>query len=344
MAVLKALELREKIPLFKKRNKWDAVIMTGLVVAPDGVYVSESTHRKEFLKLDRVSLAEVWRVKTKRYRPFGVMDGNLFGIGDPGVGRFDTATGRVIWEVPQDGDGFGWFRGHLVVRHAGHFDLVDPGRGAVVDRVPLPLPDLGEHARMGSRLILQEIYGARPDPIVCFDLQERKVLWEQPLLAQIRERFGIDHDTRVIIFIPGSSSGLIIVRRGIGTFGVSAEDGRIAWGVPLDLGYGRADVHEGRVYGLLENRFIALDEATGAVIFDRAYPELMGIAYPRPGVFFRGKVAYVAESGHLAVFDVADGNLAAFVLHRARLSRVAEADSRLLVPSPDGNLLVFEGV
>lgn len=332
--------------VFKKRSKSAVVTVSGPVIGPDGVCVADDFDRFEMVKLDRSSLAEAWRIKkTKRYRPFDASNGNLYGAGEARVGRFDTATGRLLWEVSSDGDGFHWFRGRIVIRRAGSFELVDPSSGAIVDRVPMPQPDLERFAVMGDRFVLQENFGARPDPIVCFDLHERKVVWEQPLLVQIRERFGIDHHTRVIVFIPGSSSGLFIVRRGTGTCGVSAEDGRIVWGVPLDLGYGRADVHDGRVYGLLQNRLVALDEATGAVVYDRPYPELTGVVYPRPGVFFRGLVAYVAESGHLAVFDVADGSLVAFTLHRGGLSQVVEADSRLLATTAaDGNLLVFEGV
>ncbi len=61
------------------------------------------------------------------------------------------------------------------------------------------------------------------------------------------------------------------------------------------------------------------------------------------GSIISDQVAFVSESGHVAVFDLKDGDLV-LLEHHERLAfwGTAVADGRLLVSGSDGKLWVYE--
>jgi outer membrane protein assembly factor BamB len=344
------LRLTGRRQVIRKRSRWGSVGLDGPVVGPDGVYVGWHTDINELVKLDRKTLEEVWRVKTQRYIPRAIEGTDLLAGSYKGrVGRFDGRTGKLLWEVP--GDGFIRWREHLVIPEKGGLAVVDAKGGAIIEKIPMPSPDLAVISRMGDLMLLKvdlliEERDGRPEPIVCFDLAERRIVWEQPLIAQLRERFGADEQGGIIALTPGSAGDRFVARRGHGTFGISAVDGRVLWSVPLPLDYRVAHVYDGRVHGLVADRFVALDESDGRVLFDVQHPELAGSMFPGLPIYARGQVAYAMQSGHVAVLSLTDGTLKGLHRYRGPLSGfAAEADGRLLVASSDdGSLLVFEGL
>ena len=130
--------------------------------------------------------------------------------------------------------------------------------------------------------------------------------------------------------------------RGPVVFGLSVEDGSIRWGFPVAVTYHAPNVHGGRIYVLLMDHFVCLDEATGEIVYDVQHLQLAEAFLPKTGTIYGGKIAFAMESGHLAVFDLVDGRLVWLYKHKLKLGRTAEADGRLLVTSDDGHLLVFE--
>ncbi len=342
-----AVQLSRKIPIFRRRNKWDTVTWSRPIVGADGVYVGEDFDRKEIVKLRRAELDPVWRVKSGEYWPLLALDGDLLVSAATKSARLDGVSGRQLWEVSEpsverlDRLLHPW-RSHLVLRRRGNFELVDLKSGAVADRFPDPRPDLTISCGAGGDRVLLLGEHQLAGLVLCFDLSARRVLWEASFIDRLRDRFGIDADNPIIGLLPGSLPDRLIIKRGNGTAACSIEDGHLLWGVPLPLDYGAPYMQDGRVHGVFGDRFIALDEDAGAVIYDVRHPELSDGLYAYHGPSFRGQLAYAMQSGHLAVFDLQDGRLTGFHKYREPLGGVAEADGRLLATAGDGNLLVFE--
>jgi outer membrane protein assembly factor BamB len=127
--------------------------------------------------------------------------------------------------------------------------------------------------------------------------------------------------------------------------GCSLRDGKVLWYQPTVLGYSRPNVHDGGLYGQSAaepDHFIAIDEATGQIIYDTHHPELKSAIWPAPGAFHQNRLAIGMESGYLAVFDILDGSLVWLYTQSYGMGETVELDGRLGVSSDDGCLLVFE--
>jgi hypothetical protein len=148
--------------------------------------------------------------------------------------------------------------------------------------------------------------------------------------------------------VAASRPDLFVAISGAHTFGGSVEDGAIRWHAAAYTADSRPTVADGRVYFTRGDRTVCLDEETGAIVWDAQPPELCGspargAAYrEKAGTLYRNRIAFVYESGHLAVFSLEDGSLVSFYMARSPLWCSGEADGRLLVTTDEAELLVFD--
>ena len=169
----------------------------------------------------------------------------------------------------------------------------------------------------------------------------RRLLWERNLRDEILAAYDVKMPDPLPSFVCGSP-GRFVVACGRSTLGCSLESGRVLWHAPVWVTYYSPNVYEGRVYVAHMDRSIAIDEATGEVLYDVSHPELRGAVLWRPGTVYGETIAYANEQGLVAIFDRRDGSLVEIHKYKAPLWGTAEADGRLLVSTGDGKLLVFE--
>jgi outer membrane protein assembly factor BamB len=311
-----------------------------LVVGPDGIYAAETFQARQIVKLSRETLELEWRVDAGGAEPV-LSHAHLLLVGSlsKGLAMIDGRSGRFLWQVePPHWTGVLW-RGSVAVSGLGCLQLLDLDSGRSRETVPLPT---GWRYRGGEVLWNRVFCAVEDERLGLFDLSSRRAVWERDLLAEIRQVHGLDTGDAVIGLRGASSPDRFIATRGGSTFGCSMADGSLLWRAPVALGDCAPLAHRGRLYGPVLDRFIAVDEGTGEIVYDVKHPELAGAFYPKAGTIHAGKMAVAHESGHLGVFDLADGRLVWHYKSRWPLWGTAEADGRLLVTCGDGNLLVFE--
>ena len=102
-------------------------------------------------------------------------------------------------------------------------------------------------------------------------------------------------------------------------------------------------VVEGRIPILALERFVVIDEATGLFISDSKHQALRSMTFRGKGACYGNRVAFVSESGHIALLDVKDGTLLWSEQYAVKFYDSAVADDELLVTASDGRLWVFSG-
>lgn len=247
----------------------------------------------------------------------------------------DPSTRALLWKRA-DG-GFLW-HDLVVVQDQAGIQLVG-GRSGATQRTIVREHTYDMRSLCGDVLLTVE---KDTDEVRAVDLTTGDTLWKKALLTEMAAA-GADaiEFLTAANYTPGSAVDRFIATRGSGLCGYDLRRGRLLWGARIPVTYWPM-VHHGRVHVLYGNRFIGISEQTGEILYDRAYPELEGVIHPKAGTAFGGKIAMPAESGHLMVFDAADGRLVSLRKYEAPLWLTAEADGRLLVTARDGNLLVFE--
>jgi outer membrane protein assembly factor BamB len=347
------LSLKKKIRVAPQKSRSAKVVLPQPLVGSDGVYVADHWEAKKISKLDRRTLKEVWRVPGigERCWPYAMWSDNLVLVqtvkpGDYGLCMLDGGTGRFLWEADCRLSTDARWRDNLLRRSDGGIELIDPLSGKSNERIPVSYNDAYIYLQCGSHLVLKR------DSIgsYCgFDLETRRVLWERDLAADIGARVQAS-DRALTIQAATSPDVFVVTPRAALTCGFSIVNGECIWQAPVAMGYFRADVHDGRLYGqgavqggsLGWEHFISVHERTGEVVYAKSDPLLRSCFYPKPGTFYAGRMAIAHESGDLAVFDLATGLLVWHEKLKVSLWGTAEADGRLLVTAGDGNLLVFE--
>ena len=334
------LGLSRSIDVYKRRG---ASIVSRCVVG-DGIYAGEpgfGDPRAQTVKLDRTDFRELWRTPSEGASPERQYGTVLLMAGVQTVG-VDAETGKRVWARQSRWGPLDW-RGRLVLQTTDALEVVDPKAGEVQERIEVP-GGMAWGMLVGDLLLQKKDFGG---VVRLFDLTERRLLWERDLYAESE----VPEDPRPIglrdpkpgcalHFVAGGPGRFVMVA-GAETFGCSLEDGRVLWRASVPVHYNWPNVHEGRVYVLDIGRFVALDEATGEVVYDVRPPELYGAIRGRPGTIYGDQIAFANESGHLFVFNLRNGKLVWWYKHGAPLWATAEADGRLLVSTGDGRLLVF---
>lgn len=309
------------------------------LLSGESILLAEPHGKKELLALKRESLQVMWRLPGKALRPLVVVSDEHVVVRNDRweLGVVDLRKGDLVWSKHAYGLPPIW-RGIVVSQMGKDLELLDVRSGNSCARVELPAGDGGPDGVCGDITLVSRADGGA----IGVDLSSGQVLWQRNLIKDIRAKYGFDYERPVISYRVGTLGDRFIVRRDTVTCACSAATGELLWFSPLCPGDVGPDVRNGRIYGMMPDRFIALDEATGEVVYDVHHPELQGALFPKRGAFFGDFVAYSMESGHLAVFDIRDGRLAAHYKYKEPLTDVVEADGRLLVGAGDGNLLVFD--
>jgi outer membrane protein assembly factor BamB len=345
------LRLRSQLALVEKRPS-KRLFFQGPIVGETGLYLTRSFDH-ELLKIDGQRV--LWCTSTLPLVQFrvgrAVPGGLVVGMGAAqGIAAFREDTGTLAWKrldlgglVPQGGRLLSMMDGVALVE-------VDPSTGD--ERRRLPIGD--EHmvgVADGEMVLMPDHHGAFDEhqdresarAYRCLSLETGEILWERNLAKEAWEAAGQSRHF-VTNLMPGSLGESWIGRWRQSTFGSSRKDGSLLW-FAKDIECGpRADVKDGRVFGMPPGggRFYVLDERTGAMLAQHDGSGLEGVAYPRPAVFLGEYAIYGMESGHLAVFDPRDARLVWVKRHNAPLSDVRVIEGLVYVTTGKGELLVYE--
>jgi outer membrane protein assembly factor BamB len=311
-------------------------ILAGPLVSSDGIFVGAKDHVT--VRLDRRSLKSVWSVESDKYRIGQLINDELMTVGGkPGGGVRSTADGRLLWSAPTRFFGVGvWQR--CVLLHGSDLELRDPAMGDLIRGIKVT----GGYDDPGTTSNDLWILSTGSSHVKAINLVSGELVWERALLSEMAPYVSEAERHNAVTITHGSLAGMFIVRYGDATFGCSLTDGSVVWHAPVAVPYYWPNVEAGCVYVLLFDRFIAIDEATGRILYDVKHPELGGAYRAKAGTLYKGRIAIPNESGHVAVFNVADGALVSLREDTLPLWRTAEADGRLFVTTGDGKLLVFD--
>ncbi len=169
---------------------------------------------------------------------------------------------------------------------------------------------------------------------------------------------------------PASEERFLAARAGH-IFGVSVLDGRVVWCAEVPLPYRAACAQHGKVFawstapvsktttfdlstggveqkteGATGNRWVILDEATGAVLLNRDLgeygPEFA--AHQRPWFPTLGvnHIVFTTDTGLVAIFRLSDGELVWRHQLPTEAFEAAVADNELFITCSDGTLYAFE--
>jgi len=170
---------------------------------------------------------------------------------------------------------------------------------------------------------------------------------------QAEQAMGVSRDGRMLwrgmlgsLTISAGSSGpaakLFINAGGKDIIAYSTEQGTELWRMPIHVSYGWPTVADGRVSILQGDRFVVLDEHSGAIVVDRRLPELNAASQCRQPLLVRGRLIFPHESGTLAVIAADTGELLHLYESKTPLWRAVEVDGLVAVGTATGSLLVFD--
>ncbi len=335
LRLLKKLPVTTPFPVKGQR----AVHVSEPVVGSRAIYCAYD--KGEFTAFDKVTLAVLWKRPSEGFEPGREWSERLLEIGKLGgdVAMLDLKSGTRLWTRPTLSGGAKPWRGRLLIARLQGYEIVEPHTGSVEREVDVPGGLTDATVLCGDVTVGATYPGG--DPARAFSLVEERVLWERQMLVDMEARFGVVHSDRGMSFVPGSVPSSVVLTRTGSVFGCSLHDGSLLWHARVSVPYYWPNVHEGRIYVLCVPRFIAIDEASGEIVYDVKHRELEEVLFAKTGTIHGGKVAFATESGHLPVFDLTNGRLVWLYKYKGSLGRTAEADGRLLVTTGRGELLVF---
>jgi outer membrane protein assembly factor BamB len=333
-------------------------------VSADAIFVGDA--EKIVFKLEKKTLREVWRKKTKLQVRGGYGDVVLLAYYDEMQAW--SGSGDVIWKR-KTSQNFTRTRDTLYFLES-RLEVVDVASGRIIDDMDCPQGSLD--LVVGSVVLVTDPLNT--DPVRAFDLREQRVLWERNLIREMRERHGIDDHGPVIAFAEGGK-GRCVAAKGGHLFGVSMGSGEFLWKAEVHVPYFGMQLDRGRIYvwttaavaprtrltvdldsGQLsrersepmtgDNRFVIADEETGAVVVDRPltpYGEpFRRFQAPQRGTLCKNHIVFTTRSGLMAVFRLSDGELVWHHEYGEQLFYPVVEDNRLYVASADGSVVVFE--
>jgi outer membrane protein assembly factor BamB len=340
------------------------VVLSTAYVSADAIFTGDAD--KVVVKLDKESLKEAWRKKTKLQVRGGYRDVVLLVYYDEMQAW--SSNGEVIWKR-KTSQNFSC-RGDRIYFIEPRLEVVDFVTGAVIEAMDCPqgAPDLV----VGDVLLVTDPLNT--DPVRAFHLGTRQVVWEKNLVLEMRDRYGVDEHGSAIHFAAGAGDRCV-VERGGHLFGLSVLDGQFLWKTPVHVPYFGLQVKGGRIYVWTtasaptqtkvtfdlgsghvsrqhvapasgENRFVIVDEATGEMLADRSLAQygrpFRDHQEPQRGTLCRNHVVFTTRSGLMAVFRLSDGELVWHHQHRDQLFYPVFENNRLYVACADGSLVVFE--
>jgi hypothetical protein len=218
-------------------------------------------------------------------------------------------------------------------------EIREPLTGHLVRTISVP-GGIHDSGTLCGNILVQPV--AEPSE-KAINLESGQVEWERDLRMEMGALLSEPSPSRFLAVLCSSHEATFLAMHGGSSFGCSLKDGSIHWHVQV---WSPPDswptVGGGRLYVLLRDRLVAIDEATGRTVYDVRHPELWDSYREKAGTVYKDRLAIATESGHLAVFNTGDGSLVTSYAGKVPLWRTAEADGRLLVATGDGALLVFD--
>jgi outer membrane protein assembly factor BamB len=308
----------------------------GPVVTGDAIYAADKDDMT--VRLDRQTLNDVWEVQSKGFWLGSSIGDGFLTVGAREGGIRSAAEGRLLWCAPTRFMGVGQWRGHAIIDSGAGMEIRDVRSGTILRLHEVPGGYEAWKLVYDDWAILETEHTVK-----AFDLSSGRLVWERGVFAEIRSRLPVTSDSRRALKMSrGTRPNLLVASYDGSTFGVSVTDGSLLWHARAWQPYGWPTAQGGRVYALCLNRFRAIDEETGVIVYDVEHPELKGAYRDKTGTFYKDRIAIANESGHLAVFRLSDGALISLYTAKVPLWRTAEADGRLLVGTGVGTLLVFD--
>lgn len=294
--------------------------------------------------LDPHTLEQRWRASVRDLSPHYWWDERflvVFGFG--GVGVWDSGEGRLLWTVESGRPGKRWNDVIVTLPAQGGFELRDPLGRVVSAHAAHPAGAAASHiAVCGDLLICQ---GETGDGCA-FRLQDGEVIWSRNLKREMAD--GVAEREQLPLGMACGTFGFL-TWFGQDLFGWSLVDGRLRWRTKIQekeppVLLDGPLLYDGKIVILDWSvpRFMVVDEATGKMLADHPADRVYGMYYLRRGSVLGGKVCFVSESGHLAVFDLATGELLQVEEYKMAFEGSVAVDGRLLVTARDGCLWVFE--
>lgn len=341
------MHLVEKVRVFESKSPSGPGLPSDLVITDDNIsLITEG----RLAVLDRHTLETLWNTRIGEYAPCW-WQGDLLVLASMGkVAVWDRRQRRMVWSAKTWPGVEQWREFALTFSEQDPQDRkLDVRRvetGEVVRTVSLGVHEVNNRTLCGRDFL---ILNSMPegDPVRAINLSEGRMVWERNLSHEMRRLIGEDKPYGWGLgIVAGSRPGIFVVTCGRNIFGCSIEDGHILWRVDAYVSY-TWPIVEGGLIPLLSrrnhfaDRFVVIDEATGEVRCDRTYAALESVTKQRPGCIWGDKVVFVADSGHIAVFSLADGELLSLEHHRVSFRRAVVLDDRLLVAADDGQIWVF---
>jgi len=318
-------------------------VVLNLHVTANAVFVGN--HEKVVVNLDKATLKEVWRRKTKLLVRGGLPD--VVFLGNYHTFEAWNEGGEVLWhrDFPQKV----YSHGERLYLHELGMQVLDLRTAALLHRFDSPDGSPG----LLTRDLMMLTHRTAVDPVYLIDLRDGRILWEKRLAAELHERHGID-PSGFLVGVEDAHDRAVLVRREH-VVGMSLRSGELLWSTALHVPYYVPQVKDGRAYvwtmapvdpGVPTNRLIVLDTATGRVVADRAL-ESYGDAFrmrhePRRGTLCQDHIVFTTDSGLMAVFRLSDGELVWHEFYESGPRYPIFDDGRLYACCTDGTVAMFE--
>lgn len=311
-------------------------ILAGPLVSSDSVFAGAKDDVT--VRVDRRSLECVWRIASNGLQIGHLVNDDLLSVAGREVrGVRSTVDGRLLWDRRGPSAGASTYGPHVAILTATAIELRHPATGELVRVVEVP-GGVDEPGRLCGALW---VLPSSTSIVRAVNVVTGRLEWERPLLDEMAPFLRAPRLPRAVGIVPGSED-LFVATHGGSTFGCSMKDGSIMWHAPVAVPYYWPTVDADHVYVLLFDHFIAIDGASGKILYDVRHPELGSAYRAKAGTIYKGRIAVPNESGHLAAFNLADGALVSLHEDKLPLWQTAEADGRLFVTTGDGKLLVFD--
>jgi outer membrane protein assembly factor BamB len=308
----------------------------GLAVCEDAIFIGECDGR--VLRLGRQSLEPSWSVAAQGLVPRFVQAGVLFMGGREGWWGVSVADGERLWGPASFGRCIVWGESVVALRSPG---IVNPASGSIVRDLPLSEDVIGDTSLCGDVVVGTTIAG---DPVSAYHLREERVLWRRGLLADVAAATGSAEPASLTcagpdMLIAGSRNHVTCY---------SLLDGSLRWttGLERSLPYYLPDVYAGRLFLLVgegePHRFVCIAADSGRTLFDVPQPSIRVTERPFRGVFQGDHVVYTTTRGLVVALNLESGDLAWSSRQKERLAPPQAVDDRILVPTHEGRVLVFD--
>jgi len=309
--------------------------MYGIVLSNDSLFIGDL--HNGVIRLDRRSLKKVWSFSGENLAPIAARDGVLLIAGSDGLRAVDEQGGKELWGPRPIGPCIEWSKGVLTLRPLAVLDIRE---GSIGRALNVSAELLGDPFIVGDMLVATSLKG---DPVTAFHLGEERVVWTRELFAEVSARTGRPEPA----FIVWSGDETFLVGRTDTLVGCSLLDGTILWDAPVGVPYYAPNATRGRAYVLAAGqispaRFVCVDTRSGRNVYDIPQPSLRTADRPFRGTLAGEEIVFCTTRGLVIAFRLEDGITSWWHRSHERVAPAIAADGRILVPTGNGELLVFE--